>query len=38
VRVIRSFKAESKGFLSCEAGEIIFLISKDRHRYLVTKE
>ncbi|XP_078371994.1 uncharacterized protein LOC144655584 isoform X1 [Oculina patagonica] len=32
VRVTSSFNAESKGFLSCEAGDLITLISKDRHR------
>ena len=35
VRVISSFKADSKGFLSCNAGEFITLISKDRHRYII---
>ena len=38
LRVKSSFEAESKGFLSCEAGETITLISKDRHRYVIMKE
>lgn len=33
VKVTRSFNAESAGFLSGETGELITLISKDRHRF-----
>ena len=33
VKVKRSFNAESAGFLSGETGELITLISKDRHRF-----
>ena len=33
VRASRSFKAESAEFISCKSGELITLISKDRHRY-----
>ncbi|KAL9972489.1 hypothetical protein ACROYT_G018801 [Oculina patagonica] len=32
VRVVSSFSAASEGFLSCDAGELITVISKDRHR------
>lgn len=35
VRVISSFTAESAGFISGNTGELITLISKDRHRYIL---
>lgn len=34
LKVIRKFEGSKDGFLSCNPGEIITLISKKRHKYV----